>query len=102
MGQIKTGGKDVYTHNGGIQMKRFTVLLLVLVMAVAFVLPFAANAQGPGKTVRVGWYESPFNTTDQFGRRSGYAYDYQQKIAAYCGSDEAVDEFVKLMQKLMK
>lgn len=37
------------------------------------------------KTVRVGWYESPFNMTDQFGRRSGYAYDYQQKIAAYTG-----------------
>ena len=35
--------------------------------------------------MRVGWYESPFNTTDQFGRLSGYAYDYQQKIAAYCG-----------------
>ena len=26
-----------------------------------------------------------FNTTDQFGRRSGYAYDYQKKIAAYTG-----------------
>ena len=26
-----------------------------------------------------------FNLTDRFGRRSGYAYDYQQKIAAYTG-----------------
>ena len=25
------------------------------------------------------------NTMDQFGRRSGYAYDYQKKIAAYTG-----------------
>ena len=52
---------------------------------MSFMLPLAAHAQEPGKTVRVGWYESPFNTMDQFGRRSGYAYDYQQKIAAYTG-----------------
>lgn len=37
------------------------------------------------KTVRVGWFESPFNQTDRFGRRSGYAYEYQQSIAAYTG-----------------
>ena len=37
------------------------------------------------KVVRVGWYESPFNMIDQFGRRSGYAYEYQQKIAVYTG-----------------
>lgn len=35
--------------------------------------------------VRVGWYESPFNYSDQNGRRSGYAYEYQKKIAAYTG-----------------
>ena len=59
--------------------------MLCLVAAMAFLAPSAAHAQETGKTVRVGWYESPFNTTDQFGRRSGYAYDYQQKIAAYTG-----------------
>ncbi len=37
------------------------------------------------KVVRVGWYESPFNYTDSFGRRAGYAYEYQQKVAAYTG-----------------
>jgi hypothetical protein len=37
------------------------------------------------KTVRVGWYESPLKQTDEFGRRSGYAYEYQQKIVAYIG-----------------
>ena len=42
--------------------------------------------------MRVGWYESPFNLTDKFGRRSGYAYDYQQKVAAYTGWQY---EFVK-------
>ncbi len=38
-----------------------------------------------GKTVRVGWFESKFNQTDQFGRKSGYSYEYQRKIAAYTG-----------------
>ena len=37
------------------------------------------------KKVRVGWFESKFNHTDQFGRKSGYAYEYQRKIAAYTG-----------------
>ena len=37
------------------------------------------------KTVRVGWYESRLCSMDRFGRRSGYAYEYQQKIAAYTG-----------------
>ncbi|MBR4474733.1 MAG: transporter substrate-binding domain-containing protein [Oscillospiraceae bacterium] len=48
-------------------------------------LPMSAHAQNTARTVRVGWYESPFNQTDEFGRRSGYAYEYQQKIAAYTG-----------------
>ena len=61
------------------------VIVLSLVTAMTFMLPLTAHAQESGKTVRVGWYESPFNMTDQFGRRSGYAYDYQQKIVAYTG-----------------
>ena len=59
--------------------------MLSLVMTMSFLVPLTAHAQELGKTVRVGWYESPFNTMDQFGRRSGYAYDYQRKIAAYTG-----------------
>ena len=55
------------------------VIVLSLVTAMTFMLPITAHAQESGKTVRVGWYESPFNTIDQFGRRSGYAYDYQKK-----------------------
>ena len=57
----------------------------VAVIAMILMVPLTAYAQESGKTVRVGWYESPFNTLDQFGRRSGYAYDYQKKIAAYTG-----------------
>lgn len=62
---------------------RLAAIVVLLVMAMACALPLAAHAEEPVKTVRVGWYESPFNSTDQFGRRSGYAYDYQEKIAAY-------------------
>jgi len=56
-------------------------------IAFAFFLLFIALhiTAEPRKVVRVGWYESAFNTTDRFGRRSGYAYEYQQKIAAYTG-----------------
>ncbi len=37
------------------------------------------------KVVRVGWYESAFHRTDQFGRRSGYGYEYQKRISIYTG-----------------
>ena len=58
-------------------------LCLILLAVLVSVSAFAAE---PGKkTVRVGWFESPFNVTDSFGGRSGYAYEYQQKVAAYTG-----------------
>ena len=79
------------------------VAMLCLVAAMTFLAPSAAHAQETGKTVRVGWYESPFNTTDQSGRRSGYAYDYQQKIAAYTGWNYEYVEgsWPELMQMLV-
>ncbi|MBQ6555215.1 MAG: GGDEF domain-containing protein, partial [Firmicutes bacterium] len=36
-------------------------------------------------TVRVGWHEPPYFITDQAGRKSGYSYEYQRKVAAYTG-----------------
>lgn len=77
-------------------------LCLTLVISVA--MPITAHAQETDqKVVRVGWYESPFNTTDDQGRRSGYAYEYQQKIAAYTGwTYEYVDgSWPELMQMLV-
>ena len=64
---------------------RLFAVALCLILAAAFMLPALAYAQDVEKTVRVGWFESPFNSVDQFGRRSGYAYEYQQRIAAYTG-----------------
>ena len=62
-------------------MKRWICALLALLLC----LRPAAPAAGEQKVVRVGWYESSFNVTDSTGRRSGYAYEYQMKIAAYTG-----------------
>lgn len=67
------------------RLRTGAALLLFFFMAVAFVLPGSAGAQGAGKEVRIGWYETPFNVMDKSGRRSGYAYEYQQKLAAYSG-----------------
>ena len=68
-----------------IRIYRLAAIALLLVLAAALALPVGASAAGGKNVVRVGWYESPFNTTDELGRRSGYAYEYQQKIAAYTG-----------------
>ena len=67
------------------QAKHVAALALCLVMIAALVLPTAARARESGKTVRVGWYESAFHRTDQFGRKSGYGYEYQQRVAIYTG-----------------
>ncbi len=60
-------------------------LLFRLLAAAAILLPLSIPAWGAERNVRVGWYESSFNTMDANGRRSGYAYEYQMKIAAYTG-----------------
>lgn len=73
----------------------YTLILLSLAIDVA---------AKPKKVVRVGWYESAYNSTDRFGHRSGYAYEYQQKIAAYTGwKYEYVEgNWVTLLEKLQK
>ena len=68
------------------RLKRMLWLVLGAVMALNLVVSFAAYAQKPQpKVVRVGRYESAFHRTDKFGRRSGYGYEYQQRIATYMG-----------------
>ena len=82
---------------------RAAALLLCVLMICVCLLPTAAGAQEKEKIVRVGWYESPFNMTDEFGRRSGYAYEYQKRIAAYAGWNYEYVEgsWPELMQMLM-
>ncbi len=86
-----------------INIRQFIIFLLALIMSAAFLLPHSANAQGSEKIIRVGWFESAFNITDEFGRRSGYAYEYQQKIAAYTGwtYEYVTGSWVDLLQMLV-
>lgn len=80
------------------------LLILLAVLAIAAACLPAAMADGAeGKRVRVGWFESPFNTTGENGRRSGYAYEYQQKISAFTGwTYEYVEgSWPKLLQMLI-
>ena len=85
-------------------LRELTAMLLVLCIAAAFLAPSAAFAQEPGqKLVRVGWYDSSFYYWDQFGRRCGIAYEYQQKISAYTDwtYEYIEDSWPNLLQKLM-
>ena len=67
-------------------LKRVLRTALCIALVLFFVMPLSASAQRPEqKLVRVGWYDSSYNTMDESGRRSGYAYEYQLKISAYTG-----------------
>ena len=73
-----------HMHNG----KHGIMRAAALVFCAAFIItsmPLQAAADNHSKVVRVGWYESSFNNKDDAGRRSGYAYEYQIKLAAYTG-----------------
>ncbi len=71
---------------------RIIVLLFCLMIITAIAAPAAAMEKDTRKTIRVGWHEEPYFITDQYGRRSGYSYEYQRKVAAYTGWDY---EYVK-------
>ena len=59
---------------------------LLMIVLLLIVLSFSVSALESGqKTVRVGWHEAPYFIEDQYGRWSGYTYEYQCKIAAYTG-----------------
>ena len=68
------------------RIKKKLVIALCLIIAFTVLLPFTASAQEEEpKVVRVGWYDSAFHHMDEFGRRSGYGYEYQQRISIYTG-----------------
>lgn len=66
-------------------IRKIAAVILSTVFVLVFLGPTVSHADTDTKTVRVGWYESPFNIIDENGRRSGYAYEYQRKISAYTG-----------------
>lgn len=65
-------------------MKKGLIFFLTVVLFFTAITPVQA-APKVTRVVRVGWFDSGFNKMDASGRRSGYAYEYQQKIAAYTG-----------------
>ena len=68
------------------RFRRMLLSALCLIIALSLILPLTALAdEAERKVVRVGWYESAFHRTDQFGRKSGYGYEYQQRVATYTG-----------------
>ena len=63
--------------------RRPAALLLCLVFALLCVLPGFVAAEAETKTIRVGWYETPFNRKDSLGRVSRYIptmLDYRTHI----------------------
>ncbi len=88
-----------------IKLKKIVLAITCIILSLFFIRPILVMAQEQEhKTVRVGWYESPYCYTDKFGRRMGLAYEYQQKIAAYTGwKYEYVEgNWPELFQKLEK
>lgn len=68
-------------------MKRLfkIITFLILLPSLCLSLIIVNNVKASQKVVRVGWFESNYNITDDEGRRSGYSYEYQQAIAKYTG-----------------
>ncbi len=66
-------------------MRRIISIGMTLILAAAFLCPLMVRAESVGKVVRVGWHEEPYFIRDAYGRRSGYSYEYQWKVAAYTG-----------------
>ena len=71
------------------RLRHFAELLCFLIIASVFMISSGVKAEekAQDKTVRVGWHEVPYFITDPDGRRSGYSYEYQCKVAAYTGWD---------------
>ncbi len=70
----------IHKHAG-----QLTALTLLLSLLFSISVPLSACAKEEQKVVRVGWYDSSFCYMDEFDRRCGLDYEYQQKISAYTG-----------------
>ena len=84
---------------------RKAAVWLTAVLIICMSLPLGVSAKGgERKKVRAGWHEPPHFMTDQNGRKSGYSYEYQRKVAAYTGWEyEYVDgTWTDLMEMLKK
>ena len=83
-----------------------SAILLLLILSVGALVPITASAAGhEGMTVRVGYYENEvFQEGAQEGTvKSGYAYEYYQKLSEYTGwqYEYVYGEFGDLYQMLL-
>ena len=68
-----------------INVQRYICILLCLVIYITvFPVPVSAE-EAKNRTVRVGWYEGTYNTTEPNGEKRGYSYEYQQAVAVHTG-----------------
>lgn len=81
-------------------IRRFSALVLCVLFATILFLPISTVAES--KKVRVGWHEPPYFIKDQFGRSTGYSYEFQRKVAAYTGwqYEYVYGTFSELLQML--
>ena len=94
------------------RIKYIMIILLLFAYIFSFAQPLNARAENKTeensknsseeKVVRVGWFDSSFCYYDNFGRRCGIAYEYEQKISAYTGwtYEYVEDSWPNLLQKL--
>ena len=77
--------KVIYKFLRSKVFKRYICILLCLVLYIT-VLPLSVSAEeAKNRTVRVGWHEGTYNTTEPDGKKRGYSYEYQQAVAAHTG-----------------
>lgn len=74
-----------------------------MICVAGFPQAASSKTSEPDRVVRVGWFDSSYNQKDAAGRRSGYSYEYQRKIAAYTGWDYEYVEgsWIELLNKLV-
>ena len=82
------------------RVKQLIIIIIVTLFVVNLAIPIYANEkQKETKVVKVGWYESTYCYRDKFGRRSGIAYEYKQRIAAHTVLDRSDKAMYKRKNK---
>ena len=64
-------------------IRRNTAVVFAIRWVCSLVAAVASLAKGKEKAVGVSGSNSPFDMYDGYGRRTGYAYACQEKLAAY-------------------
>ena len=84
-------------------LKRMIIFLLLFTFGIHIFMPLTVYAdEAEHKVIRVGWFDSSFCYFDEYGRRCGIDYEYQQKISAYTGwtYEYVEDSWPNLLQML--